>query len=69
MRYVLMNEPPYLGLQTLHQFEWSIGLRVSVTAAGNALNNVDNGGSDDRDKKVVAVGKNSLGKEKPKPIQ
>jgi len=39
-----------------------------VTAARNTLTDVDNGG-DDRDRKVVVVERNSLGKEKPKPTQ
>jgi len=35
----------------------------------NTRTGADNGGGDDRGNKVVAVGKNSLGKEKPKPNQ
>lgn len=65
---IYSNEPPYLGHQTLHHFEWSIGLRVSVVAVRDTLTDADNGGSDDRSR-MVAVGKNSLGKEKPKPAQ
>lgn len=65
---IYSNEPPHLGRQTLHHFEWSIEPRVSVTAV-NTHADVDNGGRDDCGKKVVAVGKNSLGKEKPKPTQ
>jgi len=40
-----------------------------VTGAKNTFTNGDNGGGDDRDKKVVAVEQNSLGIEKLKPIQ
>ncbi len=68
LSYVIYsNKPPHLGHQTFHHFEWSIGLRASVTASRNPLTDVDNSGGDDQGRKVVAVGKNSPGKEKPKP--
>ena len=54
-------EAPRLGYQTLHHFEWSIGLRVPVTAERKTLTNVGNGG-DDEGRKAVGVEQNSLGK-------
>ena len=62
------NEPPHLCYQSFQHLEWSIALRVSVTAARNTLSDGNNGG-DDVDKKVAAVEQNSLGIEKLKPIQ
>jgi hypothetical protein len=60
MCYVLV-EPPRLGCQTLHHFEWSIGLLVPVTAERKTLTSADNGG-DGGGRKVVGVEQNSLGK-------